>query len=156
MLPSPTPDSYRIVSTIGMTPYRARITEAGNARIREKIAAQRETDRQAKRLETEATVRRKRLDETLAATAKAVGPHFATLILRDVAEKHKFTVDDLKGTSRKAPVVRARQEAMWRIHTECRLSLPKIGQRLGSKDHTTVLHGIRQHVRRKASEEART
>ena len=34
---------------------------------------------------------------------------------------------------------------MYRMKTETTMSLPKIGDRLGGKDHTTVLYGIRKH-----------
>lgn len=69
-------------------------------------------------------------------------------IVEEVAEQHGVVVDDLFGPSRKHPIVFHRMEAMYRIADETPLSLPEIGRKLGGKDHTTVLHGIRSHAAR--------
>jgi chromosomal replication initiator protein len=45
-------------------------------------------------------------------------------------------------------LVHARQEAMYRLRTEKNLSLSAIGRELGKRDHTTVIHGIKQHKKR--------
>lgn len=71
-------------------------------------------------------------------------------ILRDVAERYDVGVDEIVGPSRVRQFVVPRQEVMWRARHETPLSLPQIGQRLGGRDHTTVLHGVRQHERRMA------
>ncbi len=49
---------------------------------------------------------------------------------------------DLLGPSRKQPLARARQVAMYLCRELTDLSLPKIGREFGGRDHTTVLHGI--------------
>jgi Bacterial dnaA protein helix-turn-helix len=46
--------------------------------------------------------------------------------------------------TRKGPVVRARQAAMYLAKTMTPHSLPEIGRRFGGRDHTTVLHAVRK------------
>jgi chromosomal replication initiation ATPase DnaA len=69
-------------------------------------------------------------------------------ILEETAEKHSIRVADLTGPYRHREFSWPRQEAMWRMQRETRMSMPAIGRRLGGRDHTTVLHGIRQHQKR--------
>jgi chromosomal replication initiator protein len=69
-------------------------------------------------------------------------------IERQVALRHALTVEDLRGPSRARRVAWPRQELMWRARRETRLSLPQIGDRLGGRDHTTVIHGVRAHQAR--------
>lgn len=71
-------------------------------------------------------------------------------ILLDVAVRHEVTIQDLISGSRERHICHARQEAMWMAHANTRLSMPSIGKRLGGRDHTTVMHGIRAHARRMA------
>ena len=63
-------------------------------------------------------------------------------VLQTVAKCRRLTVDDLKGPSRRAYIVRARWEAM-RLLRERGLSLPAIGLML-NRHHTAVLHGLRR------------
>lgn len=77
-----------------------------------------------------------------------------------VAERYGLTVDDLRGPSRRRPIVHARQEAMWlmrqvlrpdgamRFGNAHRYSYPQISLYLGGRDHTTALWGVRQHQAR--------
>lgn len=52
--------------------------------------------------------------------------------------------------SRKASIAQARQEVFYRLRElDQPPSLPQIGQWMGL-DHTTVLHGLRAHARRRA------
>lgn len=75
-------------------------------------------------------------------------PISAKSVLKEVSAKHGFTVAALQGKSRTAPVVRARQEAMYRLFTECRwMSYPAIGRALGGRDHSTALHAVKAHAR---------
>lgn len=59
---------------------------------------------------------------------------------------------DLVGASRKIMHSVPRQKAMWLMKTELGMSLPAIGRRLGGRDHTTILHGIRRHEKRMEDE----
>ena len=65
----------------------------------------------------------------------------AAAIVIAVCNEHEVHPDDLLGPSRLRPIVRARQEAMWRLWADLGLSLPQIGGLL-DRDHTTVLHAI--------------
>jgi chromosomal replication initiator protein len=49
---------------------------------------------------------------------------------------------DLIGPSRRQPLVRARQTAMYLCRELTDLSLPKIGRAFGGRDHTTVMHAL--------------
>ncbi|RZS63571.1 chromosomal replication initiator protein DnaA [Agromyces ramosus] len=61
-------------------------------------------------------------------------------IITATAEYFKLTVDDLYGSSRSQAVATARQIAMYLCRELTSLSLPKIGQLFGNRDHTTVMY----------------
>jgi chromosomal replication initiator protein len=61
-------------------------------------------------------------------------------IITNTAEYFKLTVDDLYGSSRSQAVATARQIAMYLCRELTNLSLPKIGQLFGNRDHTTVMY----------------
>ncbi len=65
-------------------------------------------------------------------------------IMAATAEYFGLTMEDLCGSSRSRVLVTGRQIAMylWRELTD--LSLPKIGQMFGGRDHTTVIHADRK------------
>jgi chromosomal replication initiator protein len=63
-------------------------------------------------------------------------------ILSLTAEAYGVTVTDLESPSRRQPLARARQIAMYLCRDLTDLSLPKIGALFGGRDHTTALHGI--------------
>ena len=63
-------------------------------------------------------------------------------ILTLTAEAYGVTVTDLESPSRRQPLARARQIAMYLCRDLTDLSLPKIGALFGGRDHTTALHGI--------------
>lgn len=68
-------------------------------------------------------------------------------IIDQVAAKHHVTVAEIKSHRRDQVVARARFEAMWRMTKETSLSLPAIGRKF-DRDHTSVLHAVRQHEKR--------
>jgi chromosomal replication initiator protein len=73
------------------------------------------------------------------------GPEItAATIMATCAEYFSVTVDDLCGTSRSRVLVTARQIAMYLCRELTDLSLPKIGQTFGGRDHTTVMHADRK------------
>ncbi|MBK6441229.1 MAG: chromosomal replication initiator protein DnaA [Actinomycetales bacterium] len=57
---------------------------------------------------------------------------------------YALTVDDLCSSSRSRQLVTARQIAMYLCRELTELSLPKIGQAFGGRDHTTVMHADRK------------
>jgi chromosomal replication initiator protein len=68
----------------------------------------------------------------------------ATTIMAQTAAYFSLSVDDLCGTSRSRVLVNARQIAMYLCRELTELSLPKIGQQFGGRDHTTVMHADRK------------
>jgi chromosomal replication initiator protein len=64
----------------------------------------------------------------------------AALIMGQTASYFGLSIDDLCGTSRSRVLVTARQIAMYLCRELTDLSLPKIGQQFGGRDHTTVMH----------------
>ncbi|MBB5633110.1 chromosomal replication initiator protein [Cryobacterium mesophilum] len=61
-------------------------------------------------------------------------------IINHTADYFKLTIDDLYGSSRSQAVATARQIAMYLCRELTNLSLPKIGQLFGNRDHTTVMY----------------
>ncbi len=68
----------------------------------------------------------------------------ASTIMAQTAAYFSLTIDDLCGTSRSRVLVNARQIAMYLCRELTDLSLPKIGQTFGGRDHTTVMHADRK------------
>lgn len=62
------------------------------------------------------------------------------IILKTVADFFSINQTDLIKRSRKKEVVKPRQIAMYLLREEVKLSFPEIGQKLGGRDHSTVIH----------------
>lgn len=98
-----------------------------------------------------ASLNRSTLDMSLAQTvlrdivdqddANVISP---TDIITATAQYFKLTVDDLYGSSRSQSVAQARQIAMYLCRERTSLSLPKIGQLFGNRDHTTVMYAYKK------------
>jgi chromosomal replication initiator protein len=98
-----------------------------------------------------ASLNRSTLDMSLAQTvlrdivdqddANVISP---TDIITATAAYFKLTVDDLYGSSRSQAVATARQIAMYLCRERTSLSLPKIGQLFGNRDHTTVMYAYKK------------
>ncbi len=61
-------------------------------------------------------------------------------VLKAVADFYSISSNDLLKRSRKKEIVRPRQIAMYLLREETKLSFPEIGQKLGGRDHSTVIH----------------
>jgi chromosomal replication initiator protein len=61
-------------------------------------------------------------------------------IMAQTAAYFGLTIEDLCGSSRSRVLVTARQIAMYLCRELTDMSLPKIGQEFGGRDHTTVMH----------------
>jgi chromosomal replication initiator protein len=85
------------------------------------------------------------LDLARQALAKLVSrPENLTLaaIVAEVARYYSVSETELLSRSRHQKVAQARQVVMYLSRDEINVSLPKIGEALGGRDHTTVMHGI--------------
>lgn len=69
-------------------------------------------------------------------------PLTANDIINQVAMYSGASRDELIGPSRRQPLARYRQVAMYLCREYTDLSLPKIGKAFGGRDHTTVLHAV--------------
>jgi chromosomal replication initiator protein len=65
-------------------------------------------------------------------------------ILTTVAQHYKLSEEELTGRSRRRAVSVPRQLCMYVIREETDTSLPKIGEILGGRDHTTIMHGCQK------------
>ncbi|MFI5274489.1 MAG: chromosomal replication initiator protein DnaA, partial [Ktedonobacterales bacterium] len=68
-------------------------------------------------------------------------------ILEAVAEHFRMSAQDLCGKQRDKHIVVPRQIAMYLMRQETEASLLEIGQLLGGRDHSTVLHGCEKIAR---------
>ncbi|HEX2771202.1 MAG TPA: chromosomal replication initiator protein DnaA [Micromonosporaceae bacterium] len=73
------------------------------------------------------------------------GPEItADQIMVSTADYFGVSLEDLRGHSRSRVLVNARQVAMYLCRELTELSLPRIGQAFGGRDHTTVMHADRK------------
>ncbi len=108
----------------------------------------RELEGALKRLIMTASVQNRPVSMQLAVAeleANAVGARRAAPTADEVVEavtKHyRVTRETLLSTSRERSISLPRQVAMYLMREEARCSLPRIGEQLGNRDHSTVMHG---------------
>ncbi len=65
-------------------------------------------------------------------------------IMAQTADYFGLTIEDLQSASRTRLLVTARQIAMYLCRELTDMSLPKIGEQFGGRDHTTVMHAERK------------
>ena len=68
--------------------------------------------------------------------------------IESTAQRHGITLKDIMGHDRARRFAWPRQEAMYMVRQKYGLSYPRIGQIMGNRDHTTILHGVRRHKER--------
>ena len=66
-------------------------------------------------------------------------------IIAEVLLKHRAFWRDMTAGRRDRETVLCRHEICYRLRQETDYSMPRIGRLLGGRDHTTVIHGCRQH-----------
>ncbi|TVU82042.1 chromosomal replication initiator protein DnaA [Corynebacterium aurimucosum] len=79
----------------------------------------------------------------------------AAAIIEVTADYFNIDVDTLRGSGKKRAVAHARQLAMYLCRELTELSLPKIGDQFGGKDHTTVIYADRK-IRKEMTENRNT
>lgn len=72
---------------------------------------------------------------------KALSPKY---ILSTVAKHFNARTSDLLGSSRRQELVLPRQIVMYLLRVEIEVPLEKIGEILGGRDHTTIIHGVKK------------
>jgi len=65
-------------------------------------------------------------------------------IAREVERFYGVARADLVSVRRRAKFVRARHVVMYLARTMTTRSMPDIGARMGRRDHTTIMHGVRK------------
>lgn len=78
---------------------------------------------------------------------REVVPHRVTSrdVIVAVADLHALPLGHFLSEKRTRDVARPRQIAMYALRELCpHLSWPEIGRRLGNRDHTTIMHGVRK------------
>lgn len=87
------------------------------------------------------SIDQKKLDEIINETTQTTSKNLtAQEIIKSVADFFEIPVNDLINRSRKKEVVEPRQIAMYLLREILKLSYPHIGEKLGKRDHTTVIH----------------
>jgi chromosomal replication initiator protein len=76
------------------------------------------------------------------------------LILKEVASFYKLEERQITGKGRQAALVTARQTAMYIIRELTEMSLEQIGDRVFSRDHTTVMYSIERVEERRRDDPA--
>ena len=73
-------------------------------------------------------------------------------ILNAITETYGISIEELKSSSRRREISVARQIGMYLMRQHTDLSLPKIGEVFGGKDHTTVLYSCEKITQQKAND----
>lgn len=63
-------------------------------------------------------------------------------VIKAVCDYYDIKPTQLKSAKRDASLVRARQVCMYLLYTELRTTHVEIGNLLGGRDHTTIMHGV--------------
>lgn len=93
---------------------------------------------------------KKLLATYLSAPYKKTSPQ---TVLKSVSDFYGIPLNDLARRSRKKEIVHPRQVAMYLLREETKYSFPEIGQKLGGRDHSTVIHAYEKIKNEEANNE---
>lgn len=115
--------------------------------IAEKTEDTRELEGLLLRVITEATSRQIDPTPELATQALSGGGNmrktfYPEEVIRSICSFYNIKPTQLKGAKREARLVRARQACMYVLKKEGGLTFSEIGNLLGGRDHTTIMHGV--------------
>ncbi len=105
---------------------------------------------EAKLLQTVTKAKSLGLDLTVKNTAEILGDIKKTenkkvtpnTIIKETAKYYGVTIKDIKGKSRLKTLVRPRQVCMFLLRDYAGMGYKSIGELLGDRDHTTIMHGV--------------
>lgn len=75
------------------------------------------------------------------------------VILEETASMFGWSIEDLTGSSRRRPLVTARQIGMYVFRELTDYSFPRIAEVFGGRDHTTVMHAV-EKIKQQMTEKA--
>lgn len=116
--------------------------------IAEEVGDTRSLEGALLRVITEAKTRNEEITYDLAVKAVGKGGREQNVhthpddLVKHICSFYDIKLTQIKGPKRDASLVKARQIAMYLLKKELGLSLVEIGNILGGRDHTTVMHGI--------------
>ena len=84
------------------------------------------------------------LQAQMQAVQAASEPPSIKRVLEATATYYQLSLDDLLSRQRTQKIARARQIAMYLAREETQASLPKIGEELGGRNHSTILYGYKK------------
>ncbi len=99
---------------------------------------------QVKNLEVTIKLAEQIMNEVIKEPVKNIGPD---QIIKAVADFFDITINDLISRSRKQELVECRQIAAYLLRDILSLSYPFIGDKLGKRDHTTVIYACEKIIK---------
>ena len=75
-------------------------------------------------------------------------PEIEDIVIEAVSSVYHCTIEEINSPSRKSMLVAPRQIIMYLLHRKVEMSYPDVGRKLGNRDHTTIIHGVRRVERR--------